>query len=324
MNTNLLGIDIGGTKCAVIYGIDHDGVMEVADKVRFETTDVESTLSRFLRELQAMCFKHDLNAANTRGVGISCGGPLDSRRGVVMSPPNLPGWDNIPIVQMVQEASGIPAILQNDANACAVAEWKYGAGRGTQNMVFLTFGTGLGAGLVLDGKLYSGTNDNAGELGHIRLSEFGPVGYGKAGSVEGFASGGGIAQLAASAVKEKLMMGEKVSWCPDGDLTRLSARVVAEAAKAGDELAKSVYRTSATYLGKALAMVIDMLNPEVIVIGSIFVRAEELIRPFMQAAIDRDALPGAAAVCRVKPAELGESIGDIAALSLAATIESQL
>ena len=321
MITNLLGIDIGGTKCAVIYGIDHDGQIEIADKVRFDTTDVDTTLSTILQELKGLCAKHGLNASNTQGVGISCGGPLDSRRGVVMSPPNLPGWDNIPIVRLVQDACGIPAVLQNDANACAVAEWKYGAGRGTRNMVFLTFGTGLGAGLVLDGKLYSGTNDNAGELGHIRLSEFGPVGYGKAGSVEGFASGGGIAQLAASAVKEKLMMGGKVAWCPDGDLAGISARTVAEAAKAGDELAKSVYRTSATYLGKALALVIDLLNPEVIVIGSIFVRAEELIRPFMQAAIERDALPGAAAVCQVKAAQLGESIGDIAALSLAATLE---
>jgi glucokinase len=321
MSTNLLGIDIGGTKCAVIYGIDHDGQIEIADKVRFDTTDVDTTLSTILQELKGLCAKHGLNASNTQGVGISCGGPLDSRRGVVMSPPNLPGWDNIPIVLLVQGACGIPAVLQNDANACAVAEWKYGAGRGTRNMVFLTFGTGLGAGLVLDGKLYSGTNDNAGELGHIRLSEFGPVGYGKAGSVEGFASGGGIAQLAASAVKEKLMMGGKVAWCPDGDLAGISARTVAEAAKAGDELAKSVYRTSATYLGKALALVIDLLNPEVIVIGSIFVRAEELIRPFMQAAIERDALPGAAAVCQVKAAQLGESIGDIAALSLAATHE---
>ena len=321
MSTNLLGIDIGGPKCAVIYGIDHDGQIEIADKVRFDTTDVDTTLSTILQELKGLCAKHGLNASNTQGVGISCGGPLDSRRGVVMSPPNLPGWDNIPIVQLVQDACGIPAVLQNDANACAVAEWKYGAGRGTRNMVFLTFGTGLGAGLVLDGKLYSGTNDNAGELGHIRLSEFGPVGYGKAGSVEGFASGGAIAQLAASAVKEKLMMGGKVAWCPDGDLAGISARTVAEAAKAGDELAKSVYRTSATYLGKALALVIDLLNPEVIVIGSIFVRAEELIRPFMQAAIERDALPGAAAVCQVKAAQLGESIGDIAALSLAATLE---
>ena len=320
MIQQLLGIDIGGTKCAVIFGLDTDGDISIADKVRFATTDVQGTIDRIISELKGMCARHGLYASNTRGIGISCGGPLDSRKGIVMSPPNLPGWDNIPIVDMVREATGIPAVLQNDANACALAEWKYGAGRGTRNMVFLTFGTGLGAGLVLDGRLYSGTNDNAGELGHIRLSEFGPVGYGKAGSVEGFASGGGIAQLAASAVKEKLMMGEKVAWCPDGNLSAISARTVAEAAKAGDELAKSIYRTSATYLGKALAMVIDMLNPEVIAIGSIFVRAEELIRPFMQAAIDRDALPGAAAVCKVKPAELGESIGDIAALSLAATL----
>lgn len=320
MIQQLLGIDIGGTKCAVIFGLDTDGDISIADKVRFDTTGVQGTIDRIISELKGMCARHGLDASNTRGIGISCGGPLDSRKGIVMSPPNLPGWDNIPIVDMVREATGIPAVLQNDANACALAEWKYGAGRGTRNMVFLTFGTGLGAGLVLDGRLYSGTNDNAGELGHIRLSEFGPVGYGKAGSVEGFASGGGIAQLAASAVKEKLMMGEKVAWCPDGNLSAISARTVAEAARAGDELAKSIYRTSATYLGKALAMVIDMLNPEVIAIGSIFVRAEELIRPFMQAAIDRDALPGAAAVCKVKPAELGESIGDIAALSLAATL----
>lgn len=321
MKKNLLGIDIGGTKCAIIYGIDSDGHLEIADKQRFDTMGAQETISRILSGLKAMCAKHGLDAGNTEGVGISCGGPLDSQRGVVMSPPNLPGWDNIPIVRLVEDAAGIPARLQNDANACALAEWKHGAGRGSSNMVFLTFGTGLGAGLVLDGKLYSGTNDNAGELGHIRLADFGPVGYGKAGSVEGFASGGGIAQLAASAVKEQLMMGRKVAWCPDGNLSGITARTVAEAAKAGDALAKEVYRTSATYLGKALAMVIDMLNPEVIVIGSIFVRAEELIRPFMQAAIDRDALPGAAAVCQVKAAELGEAIGDIAALSLASTVE---
>lgn len=320
MTQNLLGVDIGGTKCAIIYGIDTDGELKIADKVKFATTDVNATIAAILDGLKAMCAKHGLSSANTHGVGISCGGPLDSRSGVVMSPPNLPGWDNIPIVRLVEEAVGIPAALQNDANACALAEWRYGAGRGTRNMIFLTFGTGMGAGLVLDGKLYSGTNDNAGEAGHIRLSEFGPVGYGKAGSFEGFASGGGIAQLAASAVKEKLMMGQKVSWCADGDLAAITAKTVAEAAAAGDELAIEVYRTSATYLGRALAILIDIINPEVIAIGSIFVRAESLIRPFMQAAIDRDALPAAAAVCKVKPAELGEAIGDFASLSIAASL----
>lgn len=317
MKTNLLGIDIGGTKCAVIYGIDTDGQLAIADKVKFATTGVDETIGNILRELKAMAAKHSLDASNTKGVGISCGGPLDSRTGVVMSPPNLPGWDNIPIVKLVEEAVGIKATLQNDANACAMAEWKYGAGRGTRNMIFLTFGTGMGAGLVLDGRLYAGTNDNAGEVGHIRLSDFGPVGYGKAGSFEGFASGGGIAQLAQTAVKEKLMMGRKVSWCPDGDLSSITAKTVAEAAAAGDELAIEVYRTSASYLGRALSVLIDILNPEVIAIGSIFVRAEDLLRPFMQSVIDREALPAAAAVCKVRPAELGEQIGDFASLSIA-------
>jgi len=320
MKQNLLGIDIGGTKCAVLYGTDTDGNLEIVDKVRFDTTDVDTTIARILSELKQLCSKHSLNSINTKGVGISCGGPLSSKTGTVMSPPNLPGWDNIRIVEMVEDAVGIKAGLQNDANACALAEWKYGAGKGTSNMVFLTFGTGLGAGLVLDGKLYSGTNDNAGELGHVRLSEFGPVGYGKAGSVEGFASGGGIAQLAATMAKEKIMMGGKVSWCPDGNLSAITAKTVALAAKDGDPLAVEVFKVSATYLGRALAILIDLVNPEAIVIGSIFVRAEELIRPFMQAAIDRDALPGAAAVCEVRPAVLGESIGDVAALSIAASL----
>jgi len=314
---NLLGIDIGGTKCAIIYGIDNNGELTIADKVKFATTDVQSTVNEIIAQLKAMAAKHGLDASNTKAVGISCGGPLSSERGVVMSPPNLPGWDNIPIVKMVEDATGIPAALQNDANACALAEWKYGAGKGSNNMAFLTFGTGLGAGLVLDGKLYSGTNDNAGEIGHIRLSEFGPVGYGKAGSCEGFVSGGGIAQLAATAVKEKTMMGEKVEWCPD--INTVSAKQVAEAANAGDELAKEIFATSGKFLGKTLSLLIDILNLEVIVVGSIFQRHENLLRPAMQAVIDKEALPGAAAVCRIVPAELGEAIGDIASLSIAAS-----
>jgi len=113
-------------------------------------------------------------------------------------------------------------------------------------------------------------------------------------------------------------MGNKVSWCPNGDISSITAKEVAEAAKKGDELAIEIYKTSATYLGKAIAILIDLINPEMIIIGSIFVRAEELIRPFMQAAIDHEALSGASKVCMIKPAELSESIGDVAALSLAA------
>ena len=187
-------------------------------------------------------------------------------------------------------------------------------------MVFMTFGTGLGAGLVLDGKLYTGTNDNAGELGHIRLEEYGPVGYGKSGSFEGFCSGGGIRQLAQSFVKEHSQMGIEVSWCPDGDPDKITAKTVAEAARAGDPLASEILEISARHLGKGLSIVIDILNPELIVIGSIYARNEDIMKPYVEKILSREALPLANKVCRIVPAALGESIGDYAALSVAADI----
>ena len=315
-----IGVDIGGTKCAVTFGREDAAGFRIADKTGFATTDVQGTIQGLKDGIAAILERNGLQAAEVSGIGISCGGPLDSRRGVVLSPPNLPGWDNIPIVRILSEAFGIPAAIQNDANACALAEWRFGAGKGSRNMAFLTFGTGLGAGLVLDGKLYSGTNDNAGELGHLRLSPFGPVGYGKAGSFEGFCSGSGIRQLAQSAVKERLQMGGKVAWCPDGDLEAITAKDVAIAASEGDELALRVMRTSAEFLGAGLSILIDIINPEVIVIGSIYTRNEAFFKPLMQAVIDREALPLAAAVCRVVPAALGEEIGDYAALAVAASI----
>ena len=122
---------------------------------------------------------------NLKRIGISCGGPLDSKKGMIYSPPNLPGWDKCLLQRYLQMKFGVETALQNDANACALAEWLMGAGRGTSNMVFLTFGTGMGGGLILNGRLYSGTNDLGGEVGHIRLAKDGPVGFGKAGSFEG-------------------------------------------------------------------------------------------------------------------------------------------
>ena len=315
---NLLGIDIGGTKCAVTFGRCQGSTVEIVDKIRFDTAGVDETIENLLVATEEIMCRHGLTASNTAAIGISCGGPLDSKKGVILSPPNLPGWDYIEIVKIFQERLGIPTAIQNDANACALAEWKFGAGIGTQNMVFLTFGTGLGAGLILNGKLYAGTNDNAGEVGHIRLSEYGPVGYGKSGSFEGFCSGGGIRQLAINKAKEHLQMGQEVGWCPDGNLEQINARMVAEAAYKGDKLALDIYRESALQLGRGLAFLVDILNPEKIVIGSIYTRCEDLMAPYVAEVLRREALPLANAVCQVVPAALGESIGDYAALSVAA------
>ena len=320
MKTNIIGVDVGGTKCAVTYGQKEGFELHIREKIRFATTDVDETIANIVRAVDDVMRKNGLTAGTTAAIGVSCGGPLDSRTGVVMSPPNLPGWDNIPIVKLLGDRFGIRTGIHNDANACALAEWKFGAGIGARNMAFLTFGTGLGAGLILDGKLYAGTNDNAGELGHIRLSDFGPVGYGKCGSFEGFASGGGIAQLARFKVSEKHQMGQRVSWCAPGQLDEITARDVADAAAAGDELALEIYRISATYLGRGLAIVIDLINPEVIVIGGIYTRNREMMEPFVLREIEREALSHARRVCSIRPAALGEQIGDYAALSVAADL----
>lgn len=298
----IIGIDIGGTKCAVVLGNEKG---EILKKERFATTDRDATLDKIMSTVLSM--------GECDAVGISCGGPLDSKKGVIMSPPNLPGWDNVEIVKMINSRLGVPVFLKNDADACALAEWKFGAGKGSDNMIFLTFGTGLGAGLILGGRLYSGACDMAGEVGHIRLADFGPVGYGKAGSFEGFCSGGGIAQLGQTVAKENSQMGHPVGFA-DGEIT---AKSVADAAKNGDEEAIEVYRQCGRMLGKGLSVLIDILNPEKIVLGSIFVRSEELLRDEMQRVIEKETLYPSRRVCEIVPAGLGEALGDVAALCVA-------
>ena len=322
----LAGFDIGGTKCAVIVGRENpDGVPEIIAKERFATCDYPDPkvcIGNMCRLLLQMLEKLNLQTSDIRAVGISCGGPLDPHIGVVQSPPNLPGWDDVPVVKLVKEYTSIDALLENDANACALAEWRYGAGRGTQNMVFLTFGTGLGAGIIANGQLLQGANGMAGECGHIRLAPDGPCGYGKRGSFEGFCSGGGIAQLGRFMAEKALQNNKPLAWCKSAaDLPGINAKLIADAADNGDADAQEVYRQSGMKLGMGLSILMDILNCERIVIGSVFARSEHLLRPAMQQVIDEEALEHCAKVCRVVPAELGESIGDIASLAVAAGIK---
>ena len=316
----LVGVDIGGTKTAVVTGRANDEGLDVLDRVAFSTDPRSRAWKDVLQEVVAQATRlSGGRAGSIDAVGVSCGGPLDSRLGMVQSPPNLPGWDDVPVTRLLSEGLGCPAFLQNDANACALAEWRFGAGQGTRNMVFLTFGTGMGAGLIIDGRLYEGTNDLAGEVGHVRMAEDGPEGYGKTGAFEAFASGSGIAKLARAAAEKLLAAGRGCAFCATpADLPGISARAVGEAAEAGDPAAIEVLAVSAHWLGRGLAMIIDILNPQRIVIGSIFGRCRRFLQPAMDREIAREALPAAARVCEVVPAALGESIGDYACLSVAA------
>ncbi|MBR2622623.1 MAG: ROK family protein [Clostridia bacterium] len=307
-----IGLDIGGTKCAVSLGKITGDQIEIVARNEVKTSpsavDTLTALKPFIEEYKAK--------TGATQAGISCGGPLDSKTGLIVNPPNLAsGWYDFPIVQYVKEHFGLDARLQNDANACGVAEWMFGAGRGTKNMVFFTFGTGLGAGLILDGKLYAGTNDNAGEAGHIRLAKNGPIGFGKHGSFEGFCSGGGITRLA----KEMAARCKKMPACIEkmGGMSEITTKKLAEAAFAGDPFAKRVFAKCGQMLGRGLSIVIDLLNPEKIVLGGVFMRSHQLLVPTMKKEIEKEALGLSAAVCEIVPAQLSENIGDIAALAIA-------
>lgn len=311
----MIGFDIGGTKCAVCIGEEVGEELLIQEK-RMIPTDRNASPYEMIDK---MCALAEGLTDDFSVIGISCGGPLDSKRGIIMSPPNLPGWDDVEIVAYLEKKYGGKAYLENDANACAVAEWRYGAGKGCSNMVFMTFGTGMGAGLILDGKLYRGANDMAGEAGHIRLNHFGPIGYGKAGSFEGFCSGGGIAQLGKMYATEKLQMGKSVSFCKTvAQLGAISAKSIAESAYKGEKDAIKVYEQCGEMLGRGLSVLIDVLNPERIVLGSIFQRSESLLRPAMEKMLKQECLAYSLDVCEVVPAKLGEQIGDYAALAVAA------
>jgi glucokinase len=291
MEPLLLGIDLGGTKTAVVLGTSSG---EVIAREQFPTGAPAETRRKITEAA------HGFGRDFTR-VGIACGGPLDTAQGRLLAPPNLPGWEGAELVSWFESDLQKPVALVNDANAGALAEWRWGAGRGATDLVFLTCGTGLGAGIISGGRLLAGAGGNAGEIGHVRLTEEGPLGYGKRGSVEGWASGGGIGRQALDA-----------GW-PEGTTTK----EVAIAADAGDPRAITLLENAGSKLGRAIAILVDLLNPQVVVLGSLFVRARHHIEPALLRELHSEALPELVAACRVVPAELGESIGDLQALAAA-------
>ncbi len=285
-----LAADIGGTKIAVVLGNEQCDVIATE---RLSTVNLGGplpALDAVGESMHRLIKAHGLSASDVVRIGISCGGPLDSRRGLVLSPPNLPGWDELPICDILYRKFGRPVRLENDANAAAQAEWAFGAGRGTRNMVFLTCSTGMGAGLILDGRLYRGTRDLAGEAGHIRLTPDGPVGYRKAGSFEGWASGTGLAAQAGRPADE-----------------------VGRAALAEDPEARALIARAGEMLGYGIAILCDILNPEMVVCGTMAVRLGDLLLEPARQVVAREALDP----CPIVPAGLGDDFGNKAALTVA-------
>ena len=310
---HVLALDVGGTKLAagIVRG---DGsvrsrLVEPADRDQGPDDMIRRHLDLGRRAAEGA----GVGASDIRAVGIACGGPLDPERGVILGPLHLPGWVDVPLVAIVEAAFGVPAAVDNDATAGAVAEWRFGAGRdrGVRSLVYLTISTGIGGGLVLDGRPYRGAAGNAGELGHLTIDIDGdPCVCGRRGCLEAYASGTNIARRA----REALAAGEPSSL---RGLATVTARDVAAAAAAGDPLAGRVWDDTTRMLGSAVATILDVLNPELVVLGGGVTGAgDALLRPVRETAL-REAMGPAAGSADVVLATLGEDLGVVAAASVA-------
>jgi glucokinase len=307
---SVAGLDIGGTKIAIVEGALDGRILQRSEMPTRATEPFSATFPQFVDS-----FKQMMNVAN-RGnrtivaISVSVGGPLRIEEGILLNPPHLPGWHHVNLKEALQGAfSDLPVFIEHDGNAGALAELHFGIGKsrpGLRHLIFLTFGTGIGAGIIVNGQILHGASDTAGEVGHWRLAEDGPLAYGKRGSWESFASGSGLVHLAAQMYPKR--------WNRE-----TSIREVVDAMLRFDEDAMRVAGVAGEYLGRGLALLIDAFNPEAIVLGSLACVLEERILAPARQVVAEETLHQARAACEILPSVLGSRIGDVAALMAALT-----
>jgi glucokinase len=301
----ILGFDIGGTKIAVVLGTLAG---EILDWLEFPTPakePFETSFNLMISTVETLMSHASKNAIpGPTMISAAVGGPLDIENGIIYSPPHLPTWTGIHIKERLHEQFKLPVFVEHDGNACALAEFYFGAGRGARNVIYLTLGTGLGAGIILNGKIYRGSSDLAGEVGHIRMAEAGPEEHGKAGSWEGFCSASGMVKLAHLRFPGL--------WEED-----IKPRQIMEEALAGRPVARQLVEEMGMWLGKGLALLVDILNPEVIIAGTLGVVLGDLLLEPARKVVIQEALPQTAQACKIIPAQLGNRLGKISSLAAA-------
>ena len=301
----VVGIDIGGTN--IVAGtVAEDGseLLGLVSQPTFPEQGADAVLGRIVK-LARDSMKE--SGKTISGLGIGAPGPLDTKRGIVLLTPNL-GWTNFPLRDRLQAELKLPATLDNDANCAVFGEWWRGAARGARHVVGLTVGTGIGGGIVLDGAIYHGASDIAGEIGHMSIDSTGRrCKCGNYGCLEAYASGPNIAARAVEGIEAGA--DTALPKYVDGDLERITAQVVYEAAHDGDEYALEVVRDTAKFLGAGVANVINIFNPEVVVIcGGVTLAGDRLFVP-LRSEVKRRAFKPAVEVCRIVPGELTGTAG---------------
>ncbi len=333
----VLGVDVGGTKLATVLATPAG---EIVHKVRLPT-EAERGAAHGVARLLAMLHRNldetGTDPADVIGIGVACGSPMDAEHGIILGPPNLQSWNPVPIKATLESEFGIYAELENDANAGALAEWLFGAGRGMHNVVYMTMGTGIGGGLILDGRLFRGSNGNAGEVGHMRVVDRGGprCGCGKRGCLEAYCSGPSIARRTREALANSVdaasagdlsTAARHADALPNtagslilelaGSLEAVTAEHTFAAARQGDALALRLVDETAHYMGVGLANVIQALNPQAIVLGTIATQQGDFFLDRVRAVVREETWPQIYEAVQILPSPLGEQVGDYAAISI--------
>ncbi len=306
----VLGIDIGGTNLVVGSVAEDGSALHALDS---EPTHAEAGQTDVLDRLITLAqrtierTRQEVRGADIIGVGVGAPGPLDTKRGIVLLTPNL-GWVNLPLRQIIHERLGLPAALDNDANCAVLGEWWMGAARGTRNAIGITIGTGIGGGIIVDGKLYHGASDCAGEIGHTTIDTEGRrCKCGNYGCLEAYASGPNIALRAVEELKAGAV--SRLADYVGGDLRQVTAQTVYQAAHDGDQLALEVVNDTAKFLGVGIANLLNVFNPEVVVVcGGVTLAGDRLFDP-LRREVARRAFKPAVSVCRIIPCELSGTAG---------------
>lgn len=320
MKEHVVGIDIGGTKLATVVA---DKTGHILGKVRKPTHSEKGpayAIGLLFDMVREVVSQVGLEQTAISAIGVSCGGPLDTKTGIVYSPPNLPGWDALPLKARLESEFQVPTTIENDANASALAEFRFGGGRGYSAVLYMTMSTGIGGGIVIDGQVYHGANDSAGEVGHQILLPNGPrCGCGKRGCLEALCSGPAIARRAQAAIQKQRKGGKSPTallTLADGRIEAVKSEHVLAAARTGDALALELVQETAYYMGWGIANLVNILNPDIVLLGTIAVAAGDLLLDPIRETVSKFAMPRPAEAVHIAPAQLGDALGDLAAVAL--------
>ena len=295
-----LGLDIGGTKSAAVAGTSTGKLSERLEWPSNAKSGQVQMQTDIIENARKMISKHP----GISSVGVSIGGPLDAENGIIQSPPNLPGWDNIPLKKILEEELSLPVHVAHDAGACALAEYYWGAARDMHSVAYLTCGTGFGIGIVIDGKIYYGAHGHNCEIGHARYAEEGPMAFGKAGSFESYCAGSSLGRLAA--------------WKFPSVWTEAPAsEEIGRLAEAGNREALEVVDINAQAVGRVCSLIADMLYPDIIILGSLANHLGKRWTDRIRSVFHDEVLPDARKACKITPSSLGKKLQDYSAIAVA-------